>query len=75
MGGRQQRLRDPVTWALHAANHPHHSLAEIFRECQAEALSFGSAAGKAELLKIALDADNRISERLTALSACTTNAT
>jgi len=75
MSARQQRLRDPVAWALHAANHPHHSLAELFRECQAEALSFGAAAGKYELLKIAVDTDKRINERLTAISTCTTNAT
>lgn len=58
------RLRDPVAWALHAANHPHHSLADLFRDCQAEALAFGAEAGKSELLKIAVETENRIKARL-----------
>ena len=72
MGRPQQRLRDPVTWALHAANHPHHSLADMFRDCQAEALAFGAEVGKQEFYRLAVDTDQRIRQRLSATSAGTT---
>ena len=55
-------MRDPISWALHAANHPQHSLADMFRECQTEALEAGAEQGKCELLKIAVDVDTRISQ-------------
>ena len=69
MGALARRLRDPVSWALKVANHPHRALAEVFRECQVEALHFGVEVGKAELLNLAIDTEKRISQRLAATSA------
>lgn len=53
-------MRDPISWALHAINHPQHSLAEVFRECQTEALEAGAKQGKCELLNLAVDTDTRV---------------
>lgn len=49
-------MRDPVSWALHAINNPHLALADIFRQCQDDAVY----AGQDELLKIAVDTDARV---------------
>lgn len=56
------RLKDPATWALHIANHPHHCVADFVRDIQAEAMAFGAEAGKQEFLRIATDTDKRINQ-------------
>ena len=57
-------LRDPAFYALHVINNPSRSIAEVFRECQTEALAAGNRQGKCELLRIAVDTDARVRQRV-----------